>query len=76
MDMIAMSDMLAEMRLIIDGAVALYENEAAPIFRIVQEHGTLTAATAFDTIGTALYHLQKCVSTMQEKHIAAATETL
>ena len=74
--MIAISDMLAEMRLIIDGAVALYENEALPLFPLAKENAALTAATAFDTIGTALYHLQKCISTMQEEHIAAATETL
>ena len=48
---------LAEMRLLIEGAVNLYEGDAMPLSRQAIDYGTLSAANAFDTIGTALYGL-------------------
>ena len=45
---------LAEMRLLIEGAVNLYEGDAMSLSRLAIDYGTLSAANAFDTIGTAL----------------------
>ena len=45
------------MRLLIEGAVNLYEGDAMPLSRLAIDYGTLSAANAFDAIGTALYSL-------------------
>ena len=64
---------LAEMRLLIEGAVNLYEGDAMPLSRLVIDHGTLSAANAFDAIGTALYSLLDHIRKLQT---ARLSETL
>jgi len=61
---------LAEMRLLAEGAVQLYENDAAPLNRLAIDSGNLRAADAFNTIGTALYSLLVHIREMQAAHIA------
>ena len=61
---------LAEMRLLIEGAVNLYEGDAMPLSRLAIDYGTLSAANAFDTIGTALYGLLNRIRELQATHIS------
>ena len=56
---------LAEMLLLIEGAVNLYEGDAMPLSRLAIDYGTLSAANAFDTIGTALYGLLDNIRKLQ-----------
>ena len=44
---------LADMRLLIEGAVDLYEDDAMPLNRLAIQNDMLIASNAFDTIGTA-----------------------
>ena len=61
---------LAEMRLLIEGAVNLYEGDAMPLSRLAIDYGTLYAANAFDTIGTALYSLLDNIRKLQAAQIS------
>ena len=61
-------NLLYDIRLRIEGAVELFEEDAAPLRRLALENDMLTAATAFDTIGSALYDLRQDIRSLQEAH--------
>ena len=63
-----MGDTLDSMRLISEGAVVLFEEDALPITKLTREHGELIAGTAFNTIGEALYSLRTLIRELQEAH--------
>lgn len=48
---------IADIRLLAEGALALYEGDAEPLHRLGMKNNEEVAASAFDTIGTALYDL-------------------
>lgn len=56
---------LADMRLIIEGAVLIYEDEASTLLRLARVHDQDSAALAFDTIGSALYSLREQIRNQQ-----------
>jgi len=60
---------IADIRLLADGALALYEGDAEPLHRLGMKNNEEIAASAFDTIGTALYDLRKRIADMQEGHL-------
>ena len=57
-----------EMRLIIEGAIALYEGDAVPLLGLANKSQQYDAADAFDTIGTALYGLREHMRNLQTAH--------
>lgn len=67
---------LAEMRLLIEGAAALYANGAESLAHMAMEADRLKEATALETIGTALYALRKRICAVQDAHMKAVTENL
>ena len=56
------------MRLLVEGAVTLYDDEASPLFRLGRQYGQEKAACAFDAIGTALFELRMHIMKLQELH--------
>ena len=56
------------MRLLVEGAVTLYDDEASPLFRLGRLHGQAKAASAFEAIGTALFELRMHIMNLQELH--------
>ena len=46
----------------------IFEDDAAPLRRLALENDMLTAATAFDTIGSALYHLRQDIRSLHEAY--------
>lgn len=56
------------MRLLVEGAVTLYDDEASALFRLGRQHGQAKAALAFEAIGTALYELRMHIMNLQELH--------
>ena len=60
--------LLYDIRLRIEGAAELYENDASPLRQLAIENNMLTAATAFDTIGSALYDLRQDIRSLHEAH--------
>ena len=61
---------LADMRLLIEGAVDLYEDDAMPLNRFAIQNDMLIASNAFDTIGTALYNLREHLRKLQAMQVA------
>ena len=59
---------ISEIRLIVEGAVTLYEEDASGINKMLMDAGELIAAAGFDTIGEALYELRTHIREMQEAH--------
>ena len=57
-----------EMRLIIEGAIALYEGDAVPLLGLANKSEQYEAADAFDSIGTALHGLRDHVRNLQKAH--------
>lgn len=62
------SETFSKMRLVLEGAVALFEDEVCPVYRLLRDSGEPPAARAFDDIGTALYSLRQHVRLLQEAH--------
>ena len=60
---------IADIRLLAEGALALYEGDASPLHPLGMRNNEEIAASAFDTIGTALYDLRKRISEMQQQHL-------
>ena len=60
---------IADIRLLAEGALALYEGDASPLHPLGMRNHEEIAASAFDTIGTALYDLRKRIAEMQESHL-------
>ena len=61
---------IADIRLLAEGALALYESDAEPLHRLGMKHNEEVAASAFDTIGTALYDLRQRIAEMQQNHLS------
>ena len=64
---------IADIRLLAEGALALYEGDAEPLHLLGIKNNAEVAAAAFDTIGTALYNLCERIAGMQHSHM---TETI
>ena len=62
------SDILSKMRLVMEGAVTLFEDEVCPVYNQIRESGEAAALIAFDDIETALYELRQYVRQLQEAH--------
>ena len=60
---------IADIRLLAEGALALYEGDAEPLHRVGMKYNKEVAASAFDTIGTALYDLRERIAAMQQSHL-------
>ena len=56
----------SEMRLLAEGAIALYENHATGLCRMTRDADNHEAQIAFNDIGTALYDLRSHMEELQE----------
>lgn len=61
------SDGLNEMRLLIEGAISLYEDETTCLMLVARENAEIEAALALDAIGTALYAVKQKIYHMQRE---------
>ena len=57
-----------EMRLIIESAIALYEDDAEPLLALAIKNEKCKAADAFDALGTALYSMRQHICDLQMAH--------
>ena len=60
------ADIFSGMRLLIEGAIVLYEGDAVPIYNLAA--GQPEAQGAFSTIGRALYDLRQYVLELEEAY--------
>ena len=58
----------SEMRLLIEGAILIFEEDAGPLFRLARDAEQHEAMTAMNDIGTALYEFRQHVKKLQEAY--------
>ena len=63
-------DIFSDMRLLIEGAIVLFENDASSIMHLTRGKEHYRAQYAFNTIGAALYQLRE----YKNKHSYSITE--
>lgn len=61
---------LSNMRLMVEGALVIFETDAASLVRLAHGHQEWLAAETLDAIGEALYRLQEQIRHLQEAHVA------
>ena len=60
------ADIFSGMRLIVEGAIVLYEGDAVPLYNLAAEQPE--AQGAFSTIGRALYDLRQYVLDLEDAY--------
>lgn len=65
-------DRLSEMRLLVEGAIALFEDEASILCHLAKDAGDEDARCAFNDIGSALYCLRSHIIHLQAAHYKEA----
>lgn len=63
------ANLLMDMRLKIEGAVEIYECDGLPLRHLAIENNMPVPASAYDTIGSALYDLREHIRDLQEAHM-------
>lgn len=61
---------LEHMRLLIEGAVVLYENDVMPLYSMAMEQERYQEAVGLDTLGAALTTLQSDIRELQNAYTA------
>jgi len=64
------------MRLLIEGAIVLFENDASSIMHLTRGKEHYRAQYAFNTIGAALYQLREKMNVLEWEHFQEATRQL
>ena len=64
----------SEMRLLVEGALNLYEDDTGILCRLAREAGKMDALRSINDIGTALYELKRHIIALQEAHYKAETQ--
>lgn len=68
------SHAFSEMRLMIEGAITLFEDDAGVLCRLAREAGRYEAHFALNDIGTCLYEFRRKIKTLQEAHYKTSTQ--
>ena len=58
----------SEMRLLVEGAIRLFEDDTGCLLRLARDAGKHEATSALNDIGTALYEFRRYVKKLQEAH--------
>ena len=67
------ADTFSEMNVIIQGAIAIFENDTGPIVRLCTMHKEFESRMALNDIGGALYNLRRQIQKLQAA-VRAETE--
>ena len=59
------ADLFSDMRVIIEGAIALFENDTGPIVHLCTRNKEIEVRTAFNDIGSALYTMRGHMTRLQ-----------
>ena len=68
------SHAFSEMRLMVEGALNLYEDDTGILCKLAREAGEMEAMCSINDIGTALYELKRHIIALQVAHYKAETE--
>ena len=69
------SHAFSEMRLMVEGALNLYEDDSGVLCRLAREADELEAMRSLNDIGTCLYEFRRQIKALQEAHYKASTQT-
>lgn len=69
-------DTFSDMRVLIEGAISLYENYTSEISLLASEHGMDEARTALNDIGGVLYTMRQHIRKLQSVHLQHVKESL
>ena len=59
------ADAFSEMHILIEGAIAIFENDTGPLNRLATQHKEYEARMALNDIGSALYTLRQHITRLQ-----------
>ena len=69
------SHAFSEMRLMVEGALNLYEDDSGVLCRLAREADELEAMRSLNDIGTCLYEFRRQIKALQDAHYKASTQT-
>ena len=69
------SHAFSEMRLMVEGALNLFEDDSGLLCRLAWEAGELEAMRSLNDIGTCLYEFRRQIKALQEAHYKTSTQT-
>ena len=69
------SHAFSEMRLMVEGALNLYEDDSGVLCRLAREADELEAMRSLNDIGTCLYEFRRQIKALQEAHYKISTQT-
>ena len=61
-------DAFSEMRILVEGALVLFESDTSPLIRLCADANEHAARTALNDIGGALYDLRRLIKRLQEAY--------
>lgn len=67
-------ELLSEMRLLVEGAITLFEDETNCLNRLATEASQEEARSALNDIGGALYLMRRHIKRLQSEHHKGATK--
>ena len=67
-------DHFSEMRLLVEGAIVVYEDDAGELYKLARDAEKNEAQLALNDIGTALYAFRNHIRKLQAAHHKAATQ--
>lgn len=67
-------DLLSEMRLLVEGAITLFEDDTGCLNRLATEAGQEEARSALNDIGGALYLMRRHIKRLQAEHRKASMQ--
>ena len=59
------ADAFSEMHILIEGAIAIFENDTGPLNRLATQHKEYEARMALNDVGAALYTLRRHITRLQ-----------
>ena len=65
----------SEMRLMVEGALNLYEDDAGVLCNLARNAGKTEEMGSLNDIGTCLYEFRRQIKALQEAHYKASTQT-
>lgn len=69
------SHAFSEMRLMVEGALNLFEDDSGLLCRLARDAGELEAMRSLNDIGTCLYEFRRQIKSLQEAHYKTSTQT-
>lgn len=61
-------NLLTDIRLLVEGALSIYEKDMAPLSRLASENDLMAAYRGFNTVASALYDLRDYICEFEDAH--------